>query len=130
MTVKGSCHCGAVTWEFDGTPDSVTACNCTVCHRYGALWAYDWLDEGIRISGETTPYIRGHRMLSFNFCNTCGNVAYWKGLLEEEGRIRIAVNMRLTDPGPIADVPVRHFEGLETFQDQPVDGRCVSDYWY
>jgi hypothetical protein len=40
--VEGSCHCGAVRWSFDGTPESATACNCTVCRRYGVLWAYDF----------------------------------------------------------------------------------------
>ena len=35
-----------------------------------------------------------------------------------------------TDPEAIAGVPIRQFEGLETFRDLPQDGRCVSDYWF
>ena len=38
--VEGACHCGAVRWLYRGMPESATACNCTVCSRYGALWAY------------------------------------------------------------------------------------------
>ena len=45
--LKGSCLCGAVSWTFDGMPDSATACNCTACRRYGTLWAYDYEDERI-----------------------------------------------------------------------------------
>ena len=45
--LHGTCHCGSVTWQFDGMPESVTACNCTVCRRYGTLWAYDFENEGI-----------------------------------------------------------------------------------
>ena len=39
--MKGTCHCGAIEWQLDYDPGPITACNCTVCRRYGALWAYD-----------------------------------------------------------------------------------------
>lgn len=57
--IQGSCHCGRVGWQFDGLPESATACNCTVCRRYGVLWAYDFEGGGIRVAGETTAYRRG-----------------------------------------------------------------------
>jgi hypothetical protein len=41
--MKGTCHCGNVTWTLDTPPESVTACNCTICRRYGALWAYGYI---------------------------------------------------------------------------------------
>lgn len=129
--VRGTCHCEAVTWTFDRIPEDATACNCTVCRRYGALWAYDYEGEGIRVSGPTTAYVRGDA-IGFHFCPTCGCMAYWRGLEPfEDGRRRIAVNLRLaTDPDAIVEIPIRHFEGLETFEDLPLDGRCVRDYWF
>ena len=45
--IEGSCHCGAVHWRFEGIPKSATTCNCSICRRYGALWAYDY--EGGRL---------------------------------------------------------------------------------
>ena len=51
--IEGSCLCGSVRWRFDGQPDGATACNCTACRRYGTLWAYDYVDEGIHVSGTT-----------------------------------------------------------------------------
>lgn len=42
---------------------------------------------------------------------------------------RMAVNLRLTDPVPIAGVPIDHFDGLDTFEDLPRDGKCVADVW-
>ncbi len=51
--LKGSCLCGSVQWQFDGAPESATACNCTACRRYGVLWAYDYEGEGIHVSGTT-----------------------------------------------------------------------------
>jgi hypothetical protein len=68
---EGSCHCGAVRWSFDGTPESATACNCMVDRRYGALWAYDYEGEKIRVSGLTTVYVRG-RHLGFHSARTAG----------------------------------------------------------
>ena len=58
--IQGSCHCGAVGWTFEGQPNGATACSCTVCRRYGVLWAYDYEGEGIKVSGKTQPYVRGN----------------------------------------------------------------------
>lgn len=128
--LEGSCHCGAVKWQFDGMPESATACNCTVCRRYGVLWAYDFQDEGIRVSGPTTAYVRG-KAIEFHFCPSCGCVAYWRSIAKNpEGKRRIAVNLRLSEPGPIAHLPVDHFDGLDTFDDLPRDRRCIGDYWF
>lgn len=131
MMLEGTCHCGAVTWEFDGMPESVTACNCTVCVRYGVLWAYDYEDEGIRVSGPTKAYVRGES-IGFHFCPECGCVGWWRALQSgNDGRRRIAVNMRLVKaPDAVAKLPIDHFDGFETFTDLPRDGRCVVDYWF
>lgn len=128
--LKGACHCGAVQWHFSALLESVTACNCTVCRRYGALWAYDYENEGIVVTGETTSYVRG-KAISFHFCPKCGCMAFWRGQQpDESGRRRIAVNVRLTEPGPIAHLPIDHFDGLDVFDDLPRDGRCVGDLWF
>ena len=111
-------------------PESATACNCTVCRRYGALWAYDYENEGISFSGSTKIYVRG-KAIEFHFCPSCGCVALWRAQRsDEQGRRRIAVNLRLTEPEPIASLPIDHFEGLNTFDDLPRDGRCIKDMWF
>ena len=129
--IEGVCLCGAVRWSFAGIPEAATACSCTACRRYGTLWAYDYEDEGIRVSGETRVYTRGERHLGFHFCPDCGCVAYWRALaLSEHGRRRIAVNLRLAEPGAVAAIVVDHFDGLATWKDLPRDGRCVADMWF
>jgi hypothetical protein len=132
--LTGNCHCGASHWTLEGDPGPATACNCTLCRRYGALWAYDYEDERIRIFGPGTSYARAGEKepsLEIVFCPTCGCVLCWRGLrLDAEGRRRIAVNVRLADPEAVADLAIDHFDGLDTFKDLPSDGRCVRDMWF
>ena len=128
--VEGKCLCGAVVWRLATLPESATACNCTACRRYAALWAYGYEGEDITVSGETTAYIRGES-LSFNSCPKCGCVTHWRGLrVNEQGRRRIAVNLRMTEPDPIAQLPIDHFDGLEKWEDLPRDNRCIKDMWF
>ena len=70
--IEGSCHCGSVAWRFDVMAESASACNCTVCRRYGVLWAYDYDGENIHVSGLTTAYVRGSS-IEFHFCPQCGS---------------------------------------------------------
>jgi hypothetical protein len=127
--IEGSCHCGAVKWQFAGQPDGATACNCTVCRRYGVLWIYDFEGEGIRVTGHTKYYVRGEA-LQFHFCPVCACITHWWAIRPEaDGRRRAAVNVRLAEPEVVATIPIDHFDGLNTFEDLPRDGRCVSDYW-
>jgi len=133
--IRGSCHCGSIHWEFDGVPESTTACNCTACRRIGALWAYDWDNEGIRIRavpGMLAGYVRPNGDLAFHFCKACGNTTHWRGLApSEKGKTRIAVNLRLSEhPEEVAKIPVRHFDGLDSWSDLPDDGKCVADLWF
>jgi len=128
--ILGSCHCGRVKWQYEGDPDRATACNCTVCRRYGVLWAYDYDGEGIKTSGETRPYVRGEA-IEFHFCPVCGCVAFWRAQQKNrEGRRRSAVNLRLAEPEAVAHIPVKHLDGLNNFEELPRDGKCVSDYWF
>jgi hypothetical protein len=132
--VIGSCHCGDIHWTLEGDPGSITACNCTLCRQYGALWAYDYEGERINIFGPNSIYTRkgkGDPSLEIRFCPNCGCVTCWRGLrLEPDGRRRIAVNVRLASPEEVADLLIDHFDGLESFDDLPRDGRCVRDMWF
>jgi hypothetical protein len=128
-TTRGACHCGAVRWTLSGDPGSITACNCTVCRRYGALWAYDYEGERIATQGETRAYVRG-RTTEFHFCSACGCVVWWRAREQDEaGRRRLAVNVRMAEPEEVADLAIDHFDGLDSFEDLPPSGRQVRDLW-
>ena len=131
--MKGSCHCGATHWRLQGDPGSITACNCTLCRRYGALWAYDYEHGRISVEGPTSSYSRRNKenpALEILFCASCACVLAWRGLRDEgDGRRRMAVNLRLAPPEAVAHLPIDHFDGLDTFEDLPSEGRCVRDLW-
>jgi hypothetical protein len=130
--MKGACHCGKVSWALDTPPESVTACNCTICRRYGALWAYGYIRYDIHISGDTDQYRRSDGgAIDFHFCSNCGCTTHYVAVKPgEDGRHWSAVNLRLTEPELVADLPIDHFDGLVSFDDLPRDGRCVSDMWF
>jgi len=134
VVLKGACHCGRTGWTLEGDPGSITACNCTLCRRYGTLWAYDYEGGRISVSGNVTSYKRTdweQPTLEMLFCSTCACVVSWRGLeLEDDGRRRIAVNIRLAPPEAVQDLAIDHFDGLDRFEDLPSDGRCVRDLWF
>ena len=66
--LSGTCHCGAVRIEIPSQPEALTLCNCSVCRRYGGLWAY--FDVGtVTVTGhpETLRYTSGE----IRRCVTC-----------------------------------------------------------
>ena len=83
--LKGSCHCGAVSFELSQLPQSLMDCNCSVCRRIGALWGHVAIDAVTVSAPENgmVEYIHGDRMLAFNTCKTCGCTTHWSNLLED-----------------------------------------------
>lgn len=69
--IEASCHCGAVRLEIAEPPVTVTDCNCSLCRRLGALWAYYTTDQ-VRVIGPTVGYVQGDRTLKTHHCTTCG----------------------------------------------------------
>lgn len=74
--VEGSCHCGAVKIRAASIPADLNDCQCEHCQKRGALWGYYSLDQ-IDISGPTSVYVWGQRVLEFHFCATCGMTTHW-----------------------------------------------------
>jgi hypothetical protein len=114
---RGSCHCGAVGFEYRRTPEWLTSCNCSFCRRAGALWAYAEMRQ-IDVRGdpeETFRYVWGDRTLAFHICRTCGCTACWTSL-QPAPEARMGVNFALVDPADRAGLRIRHLDGADTWQ--------------
>lgn len=114
--LTGSCHCGAVTLELPAAPVKATECNCSLCRRLGALWAYYEFGT-VRVSGHpehTQAYIQGDRTLRTVRCATCGCATHWEPLNPEPGA-RHGVNLRNFDPRLLERVRIRRFDGADTW---------------
>lgn len=117
MSISGSCHCGAVTYEFNDKPEWTTECNCSICRRLGTQWIYSDI-ENITITAQadaTLQYNHGDKTLAFHSCKTCGCTTHWEDI-QEKSSGKMAVNLRLTDPSVAATIPIRHFDGADTWK--------------
>lgn len=134
LLLHGQCMCGNASWTHSGDVASVTACNCTLCRRYGVLWAYGFAGEQIAIDGNVALFERSDKPIpstEFVFCPHCACVVGWRRKrTEPDGRRRMAVNVRLAPPEAVANLPVEHLDGLNTFEPLESDGRCVRDMWF
>ena len=109
--IDASCHCGAVRFTVETAPDEVTDCNCSICRRYGALWAYYQAPQ-VRFepaNGPTDVYLWGRRQLGFHRCRACGCLTHWAAV--DRRYERMGVNARLMPPQVLAAAPVVCFDG-------------------
>jgi hypothetical protein len=122
--IRGSCHCGAVKFRIAEHRQFLTDCNCSVCRRYGGLWLHADRSE-VELDYDvdaTLAYEWGDKMLAFHSCRTCGCTTHWlstrppietkAGSVEEP----MAVNCRMAEPAVIADMPIRHFDGADSWR--------------
>ncbi|MDP3172847.1 MAG: GFA family protein [Phenylobacterium sp.] len=108
-----TCHCGAVHLTVPQAPTEVTECNCSVCRRLGARWAYYTPSEvSVAQVGSTHPYVWGDRMLAFHRCRRCGCVTHWQSLSVQP---RMAINARMIDGLDWTKVRIRQFDGDKTW---------------
>lgn len=112
--ITASCHCGAVRLEIARKPKTLTECNCSICRRLGAKWAYYRPEDAkvISLPDATRGYKWGDETIEFHHCRTCGTTTHYEGLGETPRR---AVNSRLMEPQDIEDVPIRFFDGASSW---------------
>jgi hypothetical protein len=113
--LAGSCHCGNVRIDIPARPDALVLCNCTICRRNGALWAF-YAREDVRLSGHpehTNGYVWGERTITTFHCTGCGGVTHWEPLAPD--RTKFGINIRNFDPHEIGEVRLRRFDGAESW---------------
>jgi hypothetical protein len=116
--IRASCHCGLICLDIEVAPSEVTECNCSICRRYGVLWAY-YSPTQVRVTLQSTDattdtYMWDDRSIVFYRCSNCGCVSHWTSV--DEKRDRMGVNARLMPVEVLVKARVRHLDGANTEQ--------------
>ena len=71
---RGSCHCGAVTFEIETDFPELTTCDCSICRRKNALMVKVHERRFTLLTGdEAITEYRFHTMTARHFfCRICG----------------------------------------------------------
>lgn len=112
MTHRGSCHCGRVAFEVEGTPDSALSCDCSICQRRGSLlWFVPRASLRLVTPDENASTYTFHRhAIRHRFCPVCGIHPYGEGT-DPKGAAMAAVNLRCLEGIDLASIPVTPFDG-------------------
>lgn len=115
-SLHGSCHCGAIRLTLPFIPEKATRCNCSLCRRTGAVWAY-YEFGSVRIEGQSDQavgYVQGDKTIRTVHCKTCGITTHWEPIPSQPGA-RHGVNLNNFEPGLLQAVRIRHIDGADTW---------------
>ncbi|HKE13187.1 MAG TPA: GFA family protein [Myxococcota bacterium] len=120
---RGSCHCGRVRFEVDLDLDHVRSCDCSICHRRGALLCRAEARDFRLLSPpeDLTLYQWHTRTAEDYFCSTCGILPFRRprrrtareiaeGVPEFSGW---SINVRCLEGVALTDIPVVQIRGRE-----------------
>src|SRR5262245_56508504 len=111
-THTGGCHCGAVRYEATSDLSQVLSCNCSICNKRGALWAFVPAPQFRLLQGENavTDYQFGKKTIHHLFCTTCGVGSFSRGETPD-GQKMFAVNVRCLDDVDATTLKPTPFDG-------------------
>ena len=112
MLYKGSCHCGHIAFQIEGTIESAMSCNCSICQRKGALM---WFVPRAQLQlltpdANASTYTFNKHVIKHRFCPTCGMHPYGEGV-DPKGNAMAAINIRCLEGIDLEKIPVKHYDG-------------------
>jgi len=112
MKYQGSCHCGKIAFEVEGTLEGVMACNCSICQRKGSLMWFVPRDAlTLKTPDEAvSTYTFNKHKIRHRFCATCGIHPYGEAQ-DPKGNAMAAVNARCLEGVDLSALPVTQFDG-------------------
>jgi hypothetical protein len=112
MDYRGSCHCGRIAFEVEGSLDEAMSCNCSMCQRKGSLLWFVPRDK-LHVSTpeeNASTYTFNKHVIKHRFCSVCGIHPYGEGV-DPKGNRMAAVNIRCLKGIDLDEIPVTHFDG-------------------
>ncbi len=119
MMFSVECHCGNVKLFSNELPESMTSCNCSICHRLGALWAYyESENTEVHVGDKSVDtYSWGDKTITYHRCGECGCTTHYTTTEANRNEI-VAINCRMASSSITDKIPVRQFDGLLTWKYQ------------
>ncbi|MBB4052655.1 hypothetical protein GGR20_002303 [Devosia subaequoris] len=80
---KGSCLCGAVSFEVSGSLPKATACHCSMCRKSTGNYeaGVDVKKSAVKISGDADiAWFHSSEHARRGFCSTCGSPMFFEFL--------------------------------------------------
>ena len=96
---------------------TLTSRNCSICRRYGALWAY-YAPSAVTIeaaAGGLSKYSWNRMIRAYYRCKKCGCVTHYRyrGKRRSEA---LAVNAANFEPSVLAGARIRHLDGASSWK--------------
>ena len=111
------CHCGAIRIYVRRISRTLTSCNCSICRRYGALWAY-YAESSVSIEapkGGLSKYSWNRRIRTYYRCKKCGCVTHYAYGKKHRSRT-VAVNAVNFEPSDLTGARIRHLDGAASWK--------------
>jgi hypothetical protein len=109
---RGGCHCGRVRYEATCDLAQAVDCNCSICMKRGAIWAFAKAPQFTLVQGgdALTDYQFGKKNVHHLFCKNCGVGSFSRGLAPN-GEETFAINVSCLDDVDVATLTPKPFDG-------------------
>ncbi|HWT13571.1 MAG TPA: GFA family protein [Allosphingosinicella sp.] len=115
---KGSCLCGAVSFEVAAPLSPPDACHCRQCRKQsGHFWASTDVDrDSLAVEGtDKLAWFASSERVRRGFCSVCGSALFWDpvgkgriavamGAFDTPTRTRLALHIFVADKGDYYDI--------------------------
>ena len=115
---KGSCLCGAVTFEIACDLPPPDACHCTQCRKQSGHYfaSTDVPRSALTVHGaEHVRWFRSSEKVRRGFCSTCGSALFWDpihrdwtgiamGALDKPTGTKLKINIFVAEKGDYYDI--------------------------
>ncbi|MBL4805716.1 MAG: GFA family protein [Rhodobacteraceae bacterium] len=115
---KGSCMCGAISFEVEGDLPGPDACHCTNCRKSSGHYAAgtDVKKAALSVTGaENVTWYASSKKVNRGFCKTCGSALFfdpphldWIGIsmgaFDTPTQTKLAIHIFVADKGDYYDI--------------------------
>ena len=115
---KGSCQCGAVSFEVDGELGAPDACHCSICRKLSGHYyvGTEVSKDTLAITGsENLTWFQSSEKVRRGFCSTCGAPMFFEpihrdwisismGVLDKPTGVKLALHIFVDDKGDYYEI--------------------------